>query len=231
MTLLFYYHPMSQPSRAVLSFLLLNNIPHDKKVINLLKGESRTPEFCKVNPLQFVPAIDDNGFHLSESEAIVRYLMNSRNIGQNYYPSKPQERALIDRFFPFYHSILRPSLVKTFILTYPFLKTNISYVQFPTSLKEADSETEAALKKFEGAFLDGTKYVAGNSLTIADMFAANELTQIFYTTQFNFGDFAKTKDYIERCMENPSIAEVNQIVKEFPVKIKQYMERESKAKK
>ena len=47
-------------------------LPFEFKPVNLMAGEQKSPEFLKVNPLGRVPAIDDNGFKLAESNAIMK---------------------------------------------------------------------------------------------------------------------------------------------------------------
>jgi len=42
--------------------------------VDILKGASRTPEFLKINPNGRTPVLDDNGFVLAESNAILAYL-------------------------------------------------------------------------------------------------------------------------------------------------------------
>ncbi len=42
--------------------------------IDILKGESRTPELLKINPTGRIPVLDDNGFILAESNTILAYL-------------------------------------------------------------------------------------------------------------------------------------------------------------
>ena len=46
-------------------------IPCDIVEVDILKGESRTPEFLKINPNGRTPVLDDNGFILAESNAIL----------------------------------------------------------------------------------------------------------------------------------------------------------------
>jgi len=43
-----------------------------------------------------VPAIDDNGFYLSESRAIMQYLANAYGKNDSVYPKHPKEKALVD---------------------------------------------------------------------------------------------------------------------------------------
>jgi hypothetical protein len=57
---------MSQPSRAVLWFCLLNDLNYEFKLINILKGEHLTDEYKRINPHCKVPCIDDNGFIVYE---------------------------------------------------------------------------------------------------------------------------------------------------------------------
>jgi glutathione S-transferase len=57
-------------------------IPCEIVEVDILKGESRTPEFLKINPNGRTPVLDDNGFVLTESNAILASL----RVGQNFSP-------------------------------------------------------------------------------------------------------------------------------------------------
>lgn len=59
MPLTFYYHPLSQPSRAVLALLNIGHIPFEPKIIDLFKGEQRSPEYRKISPFGTVPCLVD----------------------------------------------------------------------------------------------------------------------------------------------------------------------------
>ena len=52
--------------------------------LDLTKGEHKSPEYLEVNPLGKVPAIDDDGFYLFESNAICRYMANKSD--SDLYP-------------------------------------------------------------------------------------------------------------------------------------------------
>lgn len=67
------------------------------KLVDFLKGENRSEEYSKLNPLHQVPVlIDDDGFILTESRAIATYLVNSRDPNNSLYPSDPMKRAIVD---------------------------------------------------------------------------------------------------------------------------------------
>ena len=59
-------------------------------------GEHKTEEFKKLNPQQKVPALDDDGFFMSESRAIMGYLVDAKSPDNSLYPSDPKARFLID---------------------------------------------------------------------------------------------------------------------------------------
>ena len=55
----------------------------------------------QVNPAGQIPAINDNGFCLSESMAIVQYLCNKYGPDNQLYPKDPQKRAQVERLIYF----------------------------------------------------------------------------------------------------------------------------------
>ena len=45
-----YWNPASQPSRAVKSLLVAGGVKHDEQILDLMKGEHKTPEMLALNP-------------------------------------------------------------------------------------------------------------------------------------------------------------------------------------
>ena len=56
-------------------------------------GVVDTPEYRAMNPNGRVPVIEDDGFVLWESNAIVRYLLAKHAPDSAWYPADPQARA------------------------------------------------------------------------------------------------------------------------------------------
>ena len=59
--------------------------------VDILKGESRVPEFLRINPNGRTPVLDDNGFLLAESNAILAYLAR----GTKFLPEDRQHWARV----------------------------------------------------------------------------------------------------------------------------------------
>ena len=73
------------------------NVPFDRIDAGGAFGIVDTPEYKAMNPNSRVPTMDDDGFILWESNAIVRYLAAKHDIG-GLCPSDPRQRADADRW-------------------------------------------------------------------------------------------------------------------------------------
>uniref|UniRef100_A0A1B0CZ19 Uncharacterized protein n=1 Tax=Phlebotomus papatasi TaxID=29031 RepID=A0A1B0CZ19_PHLPP len=112
----FYYDLLSPPSRALITFFRVANIPAEPIPIALRKGklafgvlgEHLTEKYRKeVSRFPTLPCINDNGFRLSESVAIVRYLKNTRGFDDFWYPEDPKAQALVDEYLSWTHNNIR----------------------------------------------------------------------------------------------------------------------------
>ena len=140
--------------------LQANGVNFQRHEINLMKGEHRTEEYKKINPLQKVPAIIENDFILYESNVITRYLCNSKNIEERWYPKDPMERARVDLYFE-WHKLNSSELNK-------YTMVKMGWIQNIT-LEQAKAATDAAFREFENLFLKNSKFVASDEVTIADL--------------------------------------------------------------
>lgn len=69
----FYFNGSPNPTKVAL-FLEESGLAFEPVKIDTRKGEQFTPEFLKINPNGKVPAIDDNGTIVFDSNAILLYL-------------------------------------------------------------------------------------------------------------------------------------------------------------
>jgi glutathione S-transferase len=73
-------------------------LAYHRKDMSFSGGDLKTPEYQRINPRGKVPAVDDDGFALYESAAIVEYLDDRYpESGAPLFPGDARNRALIRR--------------------------------------------------------------------------------------------------------------------------------------
>ena len=92
-----YHHPRSTFSRRVVIALAEKEIPHNAVVIDMGARAHRAADYLALNPYGRVPTLDDDGFILYESAAILRYLEETRP-KRPLLPAEPKQRALADMY-------------------------------------------------------------------------------------------------------------------------------------
>ena len=92
-----YYHPLSSNSRRAVLTAAHLHAPVELVLVDLFKGEHVAPGFLQLNPNHKVPVLDDDGFVLWESHAIMQYLAD-RTPGQTLYPKGLRERSDVNRW-------------------------------------------------------------------------------------------------------------------------------------
>ncbi|XP_055716556.1 glutathione S-transferase theta-1-like [Phlebotomus papatasi] len=173
----FYYDLLSPPSRALITFFRVANIPAEPIPIALRKGEHLTEKYKKeVSRFPTLPCINDNGFRLSESVAIVRYLKNTRGFDDFWYPEDPKAQALVDEYLSWTHNNIRMTSGLYFITKW---RTPILTGQKADEKEVAKLEAELSktLDIIENIWLKATPFIAGDSLSVADVFAACDIEQ------------------------------------------------------
>ncbi|XP_020505433.1 glutathione S-transferase theta-2 [Labrus bergylta] len=171
-----YLDLMSQPCRAIHILLNCNKIPHTVRSVALRKGEQRTPDFTKLNPMQKVPVMEDNGFVLTESDAIMKYLATKYAIPEHWYPRQPERRARVDEYTAWHHTNTRPHAARVFILEVLLPAQTGSHVD-EVRLNRALSQLQDTLDKLESMFLRRQPFLCGDDITVADLLAVCELMQ------------------------------------------------------
>lgn len=68
--------------------------------VDLMKGEQKSPEHLARHPFGKVPALEHEGKYLFESNAILRYMADSKK--SSLYPVALYERALVDQWIDYF---------------------------------------------------------------------------------------------------------------------------------
>lgn len=131
--------------------------------VDLFKGEARTPAFLAKNPNGKVPVLEDDGFVLWESNAILAYLA-SRQPFPSLLPVGPRERAEVDRWLYWESTHLSPAVWK---VGYEKIVKPITKQAPDAALIAAGTADFASAAKVLDDALAGRDYVGGK-LSIAD---------------------------------------------------------------
>ncbi|KAG8306137.1 hypothetical protein J6590_054266 [Homalodisca vitripennis] len=158
MVIILYYMGRSPPTRSVDLVLHALNLAVEYKTINLVAREHLTPEFLKLNPLHTIPLIDDNGFILWESRAIMTYLVSKYGKDDSLYPKDLQQRAIVDQRLHYSNDVFYISKLAARELLYHKKKS------IPAELLVKIREVQENVEKL----LRGHEFMAGDSLTLAD---------------------------------------------------------------
>jgi len=184
-TITIYMDSMSQPSRAVLWFCKLNNIPHTIKIINIAKLEQRDSAFAKINPHKKLPAIKDGDFCLNESHTILRYLAAKYSVNDHWYPQDLKKRALVDNYLDWHHANTRKALA-TYIFTSSISPIMMGTTPNQSEITTLEKEVNTALFKLNEIFLKNTKFINLDNPSIADLAAVCEVEQLRLVKGFDF---------------------------------------------
>jgi glutathione S-transferase len=168
-----YYHPRSANSRRVVLTAIELDARLELEVVDLLKGQHKTADYLRLNPNGKVPLLDDDGFLLWESHAIMQYLAD-KSPGQTLYPESVQARADVNRwlFWSAYH--FTPAV--GFISRERVSKKMVGGSGEPDPVEIARGE--ALLMAAAGvldAHLAGKQWIAQGQLTLADLAIASPL--------------------------------------------------------
>ncbi len=92
-----YNFPRSGHAHRVELMLSLLQLPTELIFVDLAKGEHKQPGYLAINSFGQVPAIDDNGVVLADSNAILVYLAQKYGNGR-WLPSDPVGAAHVQRW-------------------------------------------------------------------------------------------------------------------------------------
>lgn len=92
MSLIFYYSPMST---AVATHWVLEElkVPYEKVKLDIQAGDTKKPEFLKINPNGCVPALVHDGTAIFESAAIALYLGETFGVEKGLFPAPGPRRG------------------------------------------------------------------------------------------------------------------------------------------
>lgn len=156
-----YKIDLSPPSRAAMMMAELLKLNYVTQEVDLMAGEHKSPEYVAKNPMHTVPLLEDGDYLLADSHAIIIYLVSKYGCGQQskLYPNCVKLRGTVHHRLFFETSNVAGAAREV-------LNGLMSGQNSPTAKQiELVTDAYAILDKY----LQKTKYVAADHLTIADV--------------------------------------------------------------
>lgn len=155
-----YNFPRSGHAHRVELMLSLLQLPTELIFVDLVKGEHKQPAYLAINSFGQVPAIDDGGVVLADSNAILVYLAQKYGNGR-WLPADPVGAAHVQRWL---------SAAAGPIAFGPAAARLVTVFGAQLNADEAITRAHNLLKVMD-VELGQTPYLAGEEPTIADVSA------------------------------------------------------------
>jgi glutathione S-transferase len=198
MSLTLYYAPMSTASITELVVEELG-IPVEKVKLDIKAGDTKKPEFMKLNPNALVPVIVHDGTVLWESAALTMYLGETFGVEKKLYPAAGPKRGEAMKWIVWANVSLGDAFGR-------FARNTMSWIpaeqQNAKAAEAAMGEVQRFLKVIDGA-LDGKEYLVGE-YTLADTHV-NSLMDWLRHSKVDFAAFPHLNAWSQRCNDRPSV--------------------------
>lgn len=166
----------------------LLGLPYTWVVVSALDGETKRPEFLAKNPMGQIPVVEfDDGRHLAQSNAIIRYLAR----GSALLPADPFLQAKIDEWMFWEQYSHEPYIA--------VCRFHMLYLGKPKESREAwrVERGEKALDLMERQ-LAGRSFLVGDSVSVADI-ALVAYTRVAHEGGFDLRGRPNVRAWTERC--------------------------------
>lgn len=174
----------------------LIGIEYETEVWGLPDRDPKVPEFLALNPNAQVPVIVDDGFVLWESNAIMRYLAESRRSG--LWPVMPRERALVDQWLTWQVAELN---AQWGYAVYALMRKNPAYTD-EKRIADSIRNWSGKMQMLEARLVEGGGFAANGRLSIADIGLAVS-SHRWFSTPFDRPELPAVREHYERLKATP----------------------------
>ena len=205
----FYFNGAPNPNKVAL-FLEESGLPYELVPVDTRKGDQFKPEFLKVNPNAKVPAIDDGGVLVFDSNAILLYL--AEKTGKFLPANTPQNRAATLSWLMFVATGVGP-----------FSGQAVHFRHFaPEKIDYANNRYQFEAQRHFGVLNDhlaGKKYMVGDTYTVVDMALWGWARMApFVMGEDNYAKFPNVKRLADEISARPAAAKAIALKDKFTFK-------------
>lgn len=201
MSLVFYRAPMSTATLTEIVLAELG-VAHEVVTLDLQKGETKKPDFLKLNPNGKVPVLVHDGVAIWESVAITMYLGETFGVEKGLYPAAGPQRGEAMKWIAWTNVTLGEAV-------YRWARNTLEWAPADHRNEKA---AEVAKKDMHGLLhildeaLEGKDFLCG-SYTLADAHV-NSFIDWLRHMQIDLSAYARLGAWSQRCCARPAYGRV-----------------------
>lgn len=200
MSLTFYFAPQSSASPVHWTLEELG-IPYEKVPVDIRAGETKKPEFLKINPNGKVPVIVHNGVAICESAAIQIYLGETFGVEKGLFPAPGPKRGEAMMWLVWTNVTLGDAVGR--------VGRNLGQwaPEDHRNAKAGESAKQEALQLLTlvDNALAGRDYLLGDQFSIADLHLASWLEYVGMMG-IDYSKLTRLTAWAKRCTSRPACA-------------------------
>jgi len=195
--IVFYGSPMSSAMRT--HWMLEEiGVPYDYKRLSIREGDTKKPEYLRVNPGGKIPCIVDGDLTLTESMAINFYLAEKH--GKDLMPTDVVQRARVYEWSFWAISNLQPLFIT--ILQHSMVLPEAE--RDPKAIEKARTLIPPYLELLEKS-LTRKEYLVAGRFTVADLNVAS-VVGLAAMVGVDVSKYGNVQAWLGRCQSRPSFA-------------------------
>ena len=199
MSLTVYWAPQSTASVTTLVLEELG-IPCERVKLDIRAGDTKKPEYLRVNPNGMVPCLVDEGVSIFESSAITMYLGEKFGVQKGLWPAPGTKRGEAMKWLVWTHVTLGEAV-------YRWARNTQWAPPDERNAKAGETAMTDILKHLK--VLDGAvasrHYLTGGEYTLADGHVSSFLDWLRHM-KVDFASVPNLNAWSERCSARPAVA-------------------------
>lgn len=164
-----HYDPASTTCRPIILFASETGIAIDYNLVDLFSDENRSDWYTRLNPNQAVPVLEHDGFVLTESSAILKYLADLTD--SPAYPKDLKARARVNEMMDFFNT----NVMRDYVYGLVYGRVLAHFRQAGQAQSQVIALFEPRARKRLKAldtWIGSKTFVCGDEITIADYFGS-----------------------------------------------------------
>ncbi|HLM43273.1 MAG TPA: glutathione S-transferase N-terminal domain-containing protein [Myxococcaceae bacterium] len=161
-----YGHPMSTCTRKVLATLAEKGHEASFELVDLMKGQQKSPQYMAKHPFGVIPFLEDDGFTMYESRAIIRYL-DAKLPGTKLTPSDLPSLGRMEQWLSVEQSYFTPGCM-AIVMELMFKALRGGGAPDMAKVAKGRDESARALDAVDRALMTQA-YLAGDTFSLADI--------------------------------------------------------------